>query len=270
MRKDFARKVSKGLGHRFSVSSMRLGRYDLRGLTPEEMEGLPSRIRPSDATRMNKRYHNDRRKLNRGMILRWLNAQVGRKWADVYADLSRAVHENLKGDPEDIRDYARRQVTTNWYWKDGERYVLSNYGGEYSLGGLFVDEDGVLRDLARVSYKQRNRKAIELANKERAKVSRTIGKRQFRKINGAWFELLMDSTSAPQQPTLVDYWKVESVYDVFLEYRIYLDKEFGFGSLYKLRQEYGSSEMYAYYKRTLSHSEAKALGLLDEMQTESV
>lgn len=263
MRKDFASKFSRGLGHRYSVPSMRLGRQDLQGLSLEEMENLPTRIRPSDGIKAGRKYH-DSGKINWSFIRRWLLTQVGRQWNDVYADLSRAAKSNTTGDPHRIKERALGEVTVSWYWEDGKR-MFQSYGRTYEVYDLFVDENGTLR-YAPSSVRQNRKELKERKEAERFKVARRIGDRWFRKINGAWFELFMDSVKSPKQEVSVNYWGKNLVTDVFLHQSFIIPEKgaYRYAWFGELKEAYGE-EVYAYRKQALSHSEAKALGLLDEV-----
>lgn len=141
---------------------------------------------------MKVRYGWNTKSLNENLrpLERWINAQVGRKWDDVYSDICSNFNKN-KTINQHILDhlfqYIERCVE---YKEDGtihngdlkykcRRYAYGNYT-ELHDGELYVDKDG---KVARYHTKQ----VIRKKNPARKNLEYEIGNLKLVKQNGIWY-----------------------------------------------------------------------------------
>jgi len=95
--------------------------------------------------------YNDKRLISYTPIDRWLGAQVGRLWADVWRECVRTYSGEKNADHK-IRDHVRRNVDEHELRRaDGTSQTLSDY---------FIDQDGVLRAYINETSMHTGRKSV--------------------------------------------------------------------------------------------------------------
>jgi hypothetical protein len=194
-------------------------------------------------------------------LRRWLAAQVGRPWAEVYAELPGRYIPTTGQSP---RAWAAREVAQNC-WRNAEGALVFNasYGGvrEVTFNDFYVDPE--TGRLLAVQHNDRKRAALRRAEQaaERAKVFRQgKGNLQYHKREGIWYEVTLGPV--PEHVYRVKEPADKAVFgaggwpmDTFLKKRRWHLAD------HESMRLYGAKDVYAVSHRTLSRKECKRLNL---------
>lgn len=187
------------------------------------------------------------------MLGRWLRAQAGRPWNDVFSDLCRASDLRCGG-TRDLRLHAERQVCLRTTRDADGRLIDSEDGYRHVAEGLAVDPEGILRYVEPRSRRWRQ--------PEEADVVRVADGVEYRRVDGLWYEFLFAPLPAPER---VAYpgpdcaarvrWTEPSAYCLLARAHVYNFATARWGR---------RAARHAYAKRLLSKRELKANGLAND------
>jgi len=260
MRNDMSKIVNKPKESRRYVQRPGRGMRDL--------ELLPTR-EPMNTVR----YHRVGVK-NAGPLLRWLRAQVGRRWSTVYAELAGRFDARTAAGFS-MRDFLDCHVYQSVHEVDGELKALSSWGGMVDIGtDLYVDPNTGL--LQRGKQTQTSRTNTRLAREQMAAerdASRIVVSetRQLHLLDGIWYwiDLAPITAAKRHQPAAVEmsdgstYQAREQVVhetvcrDVLSGYAFEdVPTKYTYGSSQLLAQ-YGTREMYGVRKYQASHADIR-------------
>lgn len=189
MRNDMAQLVSK------KVRRVSLVRRP--GRPARDLDDLPSRER----IERGRCHHNN--VANGAPLKRWLQAQVGRPWRAVYAELC-GRFDARNNQAAAARKWVGELVERSAFRaRDGVIKTVGTWGGETTVTGLYVDpESGLLQYAARPNYRARERREREAyaakAAARRVEVSPT---RQLHLVDGQWFWVEMAPIVPPARYT---------------------------------------------------------------------
>jgi len=272
MRKDMAKMLVETHRHGGSV---RYKDRRAKGNDARNFENAPKR------EKIKERYGWEMKEFGENFppLIGFLRKNVGRPWDKVYSELC----SSLKGGGT-IIEHTKVHLfgdflSVNPHWVDGKPHDIEySYGGPRPLrpGKFYVDKHGILKVV-----KQPKRNSGK--NKKKTDVYNAGSRKQYRRINGAWFELLIKELPRSPLETRQTY------YDVFFKrhigwqpcdesndsfwlhrqaewvWRDYKVKSKRFGCEYTLGQEYPGAPSdrhhYAYEKRQLSSKEIRTFGL---------
>jgi hypothetical protein len=163
-----------------------------KGRAPRDLDDLPSR----EGMRAGRRRGWNRKRFNGHWkpLRRFLEASVGRSWAEVYSEIC----ANLYGDrrvSERIRDYVGWQVVTR-IQRDaaGSPVEFCRWSGTSPLcyEQLYVDEAGILRQMPKAPPQEKP------VDPDLVVVSADL---EYRRITGLWFEIRLAEVPLPPPPT---------------------------------------------------------------------
>jgi hypothetical protein len=260
MRNDMSKIVSKPKeSHRY---------VQRPGRTQRDLELLPTR-EPMNAVR----YHRVGVK-NAGPLLRWMRAQVGRRWSTVYAELAGRFDARTAAGFS-MRDFLDCYVYQSVHEVDGELKALSSWGGMVDIRtDLYVDPKTGLLQRGKVSQTPRAKTRMErekMAAERDAKriiVSKT---RQLHLLDGTWYwvDLAPITPAKRHQPAPIEMSdgsiyqpREEVIYETvcrdILSGHSFEDvpTKYTYGSS-SLRDQYGTIEMYGVRKHQASHADIR-------------
>lgn len=229
-------------------------------------EDLPVRISMRELHSRNWGRREKSQNRNYAVIKRWLRAQVGRSWDDVYGDISRqAPFRTFAGN--ELREYVVRQVELNAFVEEDGRVMAQNYGGYYEVTGLYVHPSTKVLSFHSTNTYRTNRRVRDKAHQDAEKNRRRVlsATVQLHKLEGQWFEVTL-APLTPPKTIQVKFTYSDGHYEVMdpssICFDIVLHRPYRYLYAYLLKETYGDSALYAVAKRQLSSKEMKAYGLV--------
>ena len=168
-----------------------------KGRPVRDLEDMPHQcsMRTHDRRAYASKYSGDRL----APLRRYVRAQVGRKWDDVYADIRAQIdtrHTVKMHILEHLYQFVETKVRVQ---EDGRLLFVRNWGGESEWSGCetYVDpRDGRLHPVPRENNRRyRFRRRKKAAPKDRIVIS---NHKEFRKIDGLWYAVRFARTTAPK------------------------------------------------------------------------
>lgn len=268
MRQDMYRVVNQGgNAHKFhpfmgrTVQQFRTGgRDDFEpqdyGFYPQAVDVEPVEVGRAKMRVTGSRHGGDN--VTFAPLRRWLASQVGRRWSEVYAEMS-AKYVPAMG--RSLREWLAGEVAIDCYRsEDGTLLVNTTYRGVQEAGAwsdFYVDPDtGLLCKSARNWGRTRWKDQLARREAERAKVFRKgEGDIQYHKRDGIWYEVRVASFSKAEQASPERYGYKEPVFDSFLK----SERRAWHGE--QARELYGERDLYAVSHRALGRRDAAKLAL---------
>lgn len=122
--------------------------HDIQDLrNKKEDDDLPSKLgmKPRLRRYSERKYGNRRITENYNHMVRFLRANLGQPWDEVYSEIKK---KDFFGSTINVDDYLFGQIITNPSFKDGVPYDAKGIGPIYkdNYGGFYVDMDGLLAE----------------------------------------------------------------------------------------------------------------------------
>ena len=229
-----------------------------KGRAPRDIDDLPTKVGMTDAHRRG--WHRKEPSHSHSFANRWLRSQAGRPWNAVWSEIC-AMADRRSTVADAIRSTFDSCVERDIRREADGRLVEVKSYGVYDATGLCVDPEGILRFIprSRIQKWEPARKHVVLSDRC-----------ELHRIDGVWFEIHFDilppvtlRSVHRRDGTPCVVADDPGAWDV-LE-RVVANRRGGWRNPVSPRDGDQEREIYAKTKRTLSSSDLRKHGLVNEM-----